>query len=103
MWPASLPADFRDHVGLRHPVALVILAHYAALVGCFRDRWYLDGWSEHVFEALDEALDEGWREWLEYPRSFGPKDLEEAVREMNERPRDDDGDAAPEHDCPLGR
>lgn len=78
-WPIVLPSDFRDFVGRRWPVALVVLAHYAALLRCFADRWYLGRWSERVFEALEGALEEPWRGWLAYPRGFGVADLDEAI------------------------
>lgn len=94
LWLTLLPPDFREHVAAAHPVALVVLAHYAALVRCFDDRWYLAGWSGRVFAAVDDALEkrrgeEGeeqwWHAWLEFPRTWGPEQLDEAIRESEER------------------
>ncbi|KAL1647341.1 hypothetical protein SLS58_002669 [Diplodia intermedia] len=102
VWLTLLPPDFREHVGREHPVALVVLAHYAAVVRCFGDRWYLAGWSERVLAAIEEALErrgavgdgdggggdaggERWGEWLEFPKAFGAAELDEAIRESAER------------------
>ncbi|KAL1623391.1 hypothetical protein SLS54_004380 [Diplodia seriata] len=100
VWLTLLPPDFREHVGREHPVALVVLAHYAAMVRCFEDRWYLAGWSARVLGAVEEALErrgaagdcgggdgsgERWGEWLEFPKAFGAAELDKAIRESEER------------------
>lgn len=84
-WPATLPSDFRDYVCSNHPVALIIVGHYAALVQCMDDRWHLSGWSQRTFLALEEALDEDRRGWLEFARAFKAEDLDAAVKEYEER------------------
>lgn len=84
-WPTAMPSDFRDFVCANHPVALVILGYFAALVQCLRDRWYLSSWSEKVFAALEETLDEEWRSWLDFPKAYHMEDLEASIKEYQER------------------
>ncbi|KAK1993478.1 fungal Zn binuclear cluster domain-containing protein [Colletotrichum falcatum] len=68
-WSTTLPALFVEMIGNRHPTALVILAHYAALRWpCEKTDWVSDGWSAAVMGLVDEALDDEWRPWIEWPK-----------------------------------
>ncbi|KAK1976983.1 fungal Zn binuclear cluster domain-containing protein [Colletotrichum cereale] len=68
-WSTTLPSLFIDMIGNRHPTALVILAHYAALAWP-REKadWVTDGWSAAVMGLVDAALDDEWRPWIEWPK-----------------------------------
>ncbi|KAJ0296829.1 hypothetical protein COL516b_011214 [Colletotrichum fioriniae] len=67
-WAVSLPQPFLELMIQNHPMALVILMHYAALVHAFeRNMWYLVGWGNNVASALDQAIQEPWREWIQWP------------------------------------
>ncbi|KAK6218537.1 c6 zinc finger domain-containing protein [Colletotrichum tabaci] len=67
-WAVSLPQSFLELMSQNHPMALVILMYYAALVYAFeRNMWYLTGWGSNVASALDKAIQEPWREWIQWP------------------------------------
>ncbi|OHW90095.1 fungal Zn binuclear cluster domain containing protein [Colletotrichum incanum] len=67
-WAVSLPQSFLELISQNHPMALVILMYYAALVHASeRNMWYLFGWGNNVASALDKAIQEPWREWIQWP------------------------------------
>lgn len=68
-WPIMISRDFIELVRKGEPVALVILAHYAAMVTCYEEYyWYLDGWGEKVCRVVEDALtEERWVRWIEWP------------------------------------
>ncbi|KAK2056626.1 hypothetical protein LY76DRAFT_146220 [Colletotrichum caudatum] len=67
-WAVSLPQSFLELISQNHPMALVILMYYAALVHAFeRNMWYLGGWGSNVASALEKAIQEPWREWIQWP------------------------------------
>ncbi|PCD22162.1 hypothetical protein AU210_015961 [Fusarium oxysporum f. sp. radicis-cucumerinum] len=68
LWAFTLPQAFLEFVSEHEPFALVLLAHYATLVRCFEhDHWYIQGWSARVLVAVQGALLESWKPWLEWP------------------------------------
>ncbi|KAF9871733.1 hypothetical protein CkaCkLH20_10667 [Colletotrichum karsti] len=67
-WAVSLPQSFLELMSQNHPMALTILMYYAALVHAFeRKLWYLNGWGHNVASALDKAIQDPWREWIQWP------------------------------------
>ncbi|GME52771.1 C6 zinc finger domain-containing protein [Neofusicoccum parvum] len=67
-WPITAPPRFLELISTGNPVALVILAHYCALVRCVEGGlWGLEGWSDGVMAAVDCALNESWKVWIEWP------------------------------------
>ncbi|EFQ25910.1 hypothetical protein CGRA01v4_14316 [Colletotrichum graminicola] len=67
-WAISLPQSFLELISQNHPMALVILMYYAALVHALeRDMWYLCGWGSNVASSLEKAIQEPWREWIQWP------------------------------------
>ncbi|EFQ30220.1 fungal Zn binuclear cluster domain-containing protein [Colletotrichum graminicola M1.001] len=68
-WSSALPALFVEMISNRHPTALVILAHFAALAWP-REKadWTSDGWCAAVVRLVDGALDDSWRSWIEWPK-----------------------------------
>ncbi|KAK1987570.1 hypothetical protein LZ30DRAFT_151799 [Colletotrichum cereale] len=67
-WAVSLPQSFLELISQNHPMALVILMYYAALVHAFeRNMWYLCGWGNNVALTLEKAIQEPWREWIQWP------------------------------------
>lgn len=68
LWPSTVTTLFVDLIGTSHPVALVILAHYAALVRPFEQPHFMNrGWSQSIMTAVEDALDEKWTQWIEWP------------------------------------
>lgn len=67
MWRVEMGKK-RFNLTNRHPVAIVILAHCAALVKCAEGpSWLWDGWSERVLEMVVQEIDQEWRHWLQWP------------------------------------
>ncbi|KAK3620613.1 hypothetical protein LTR22_025514 [Elasticomyces elasticus] len=67
-WATSLPEDFARLLTARHPVALIIVAHFAAAMVVLRRAWYVQDWGQYALEYIGRELDEGMRGWLEWPR-----------------------------------
>lgn len=67
MWRVEMGKK-RFNFKSRHPVAIVILAHCAALVKCAEaPLWLWDGWCERVLDMAMREIDLKWREWLHWP------------------------------------
>lgn len=83
-WPASLTPLFIEMISQGHPVALVILAHYAALVRPFEHpHWMNRGWSQKIMASVEHALDGEWNEWIAWPRKSLSENID--VDEMEDR------------------
>ena len=52
-----------------HPIALIILAHFAALAKPFEHQdWITRGWSLSVLALVDRLLVDPWIEWIQWAR-----------------------------------
>ncbi|EED19733.1 conserved hypothetical protein [Talaromyces stipitatus ATCC 10500] len=68
MWPVELGKQRFDFTNCQHPIALVILAHCAALVNCSEGpSWLWDGWGKSVVHIAKRELSQEWQEWLQWP------------------------------------
>jgi len=68
MWGVGLGKERFDISNCRHPVAIIILAHCAALVkSCEGPSWLWSGWSENVVHMAEQELDQDWQPWLQWP------------------------------------
>ncbi|KAJ3549678.1 hypothetical protein NM208_g377 [Fusarium decemcellulare] len=69
LWPISLTHVFIDLISNKHHVALIILAHYAALTKPYEHpQWMNRGWSTNIIASVEYALDERWHEWIAWPK-----------------------------------
>ncbi|KAF4973872.1 hypothetical protein FZEAL_9172 [Fusarium zealandicum] len=69
LWPVSLTHYFIELISQKHHVALIILAHYAALARPFEHpHWMNREWSSNVFASVENALEEKWHEWISWPK-----------------------------------
>ncbi|KAF2754923.1 hypothetical protein EJ05DRAFT_540960 [Pseudovirgaria hyperparasitica] len=69
-WPSLVPARFLDLIRQRHPMALVILAHFGVLSNLFVNSWFLRGWGACVLQGVVGELDAaglGMRRWVDEP------------------------------------
>ncbi|KAL4912915.1 hypothetical protein BDW62DRAFT_206066 [Aspergillus aurantiobrunneus] len=66
-WPALIEPPFWERVRARHPSALLILMHYAIILGYYELRaWWMQGWSERLVGAVERVLvreDKGSYDW----------------------------------------
>ncbi|KAK5689917.1 hypothetical protein LTR97_012677 [Elasticomyces elasticus] len=67
-WAACLPLDFARLITARHPVALVIVAHFAATTVALRKAWYVQDWGQYALEGIERELEDGMAGWLAWPR-----------------------------------
>ncbi|KAI1633481.1 hypothetical protein F4809DRAFT_644432 [Biscogniauxia mediterranea] len=69
LWPFLLPQSFIELIDKDHPIALIILAHYAVFTRPFENQnWLLKGWSDSVMAMVERNLDEQWQEWIDWPK-----------------------------------
>lgn len=60
--------DFVKLVQARHPIALVIVAHYAAATSPLQTVWFSMNWGEYAIRGIAMALDESMHHWLDWPQ-----------------------------------
>jgi hypothetical protein len=73
---------FIDLISQGHPVALIILGHFTALVRPYESpEWVNRGWSEVVFQAAESSLSPEWKKWIQWPK----KSIEERIN-VNDMP-----------------
>ncbi|KAF2684555.1 hypothetical protein K458DRAFT_442885 [Lentithecium fluviatile CBS 122367] len=70
IWPAQLSETYLDLIAAEHPVAVIILAHFAVLMVRSRHAWYLKGWPKRIVNAAVRILDSTpeLQKWLDWPR-----------------------------------
>ncbi|KAM0716844.1 hypothetical protein Q7P37_006696 [Cladosporium fusiforme] len=68
-WPIETDAEFHALLAERKPVALIILAHYAALLSLGTGLWWIGRWPVLLLEHIDSRLGEEWAEFLSWPKS----------------------------------
>ncbi|KAJ5621165.1 hypothetical protein N7510_005149 [Penicillium lagena] len=67
VWAARVPDAYLELVKQRHPVALILLAHYCILLLPLEGSWYMNGYSKRLITRIYGQLDEQWRPWLQWP------------------------------------
>lgn len=72
-WPITLRDRFVDLISLRHPVALVIVAHFAVLLRNVEGCWWLVGWCERIIDAVETSVGAEYQEWLVWPKRYGAR------------------------------
>ncbi|RAL01715.1 Zn(II)2Cys6 transcription factor domain-containing protein [Aspergillus ibericus CBS 121593] len=76
-WSVMVTPEYVEHLALRRPEALVILAHYAVLVYWHRHLWLFGDGGRFMIEAISSYLGPDWAIWLEWPNR--------ALRELDPR------------------
>ncbi|KAF4976574.1 hypothetical protein FZEAL_6774 [Fusarium zealandicum] len=67
-WPLTIPHIYIDMVSAGNPVALVILAHYAAISWPFEHHdWASQGWGASLIGMIEAALEDEWQHWITWP------------------------------------
>ncbi|KAI3390651.1 hypothetical protein diail_8988, partial [Diaporthe ilicicola] len=66
-WGNEVDSVFLDMCSARHEVALVILAHYAALISLSTGLWHLRNWPPAILRHVTVLLNENWEEVLRWP------------------------------------
>ncbi|PGH02729.1 hypothetical protein GX51_04463 [Blastomyces parvus] len=68
VWPIAIPQTYLKLLGERKPEAMVILAHYSALLHRLDGQWYMKGWARYLVKQIETALGEEWQPWLCWPK-----------------------------------
>jgi len=69
-WPAVTGAVFHSLLAERRPVALVVLAHYAAALRLGTGLWWIGRWPIVLFSHIEKVLGTEWTDFLEWPKSI---------------------------------
>jgi hypothetical protein len=67
-WPSVLKPEFWELLEGNAPVALLVLAYFAALMSLRPKLWWFRCWPGLLFDGIEERLDEEWREALAWPK-----------------------------------
>ncbi|KAK1149353.1 hypothetical protein N8T08_006576 [Aspergillus melleus] len=67
LWMAQTPAQYFDRLQDRHPLSLVILAHYSIVLDHMNQYWWIQSWGRQVLEAIRSVLEPGWRVHISWP------------------------------------
>lgn len=67
-WPILVPREYIDLVSQRKCEALVILAHFGALVDTHKHSWVFCDGGKYLVDSITQYLGPQWEEWLHWPR-----------------------------------
>jgi hypothetical protein len=70
VFPMMMRKKFADLVEELRPRALVILAHYFALLSMLSEFWWIGDSGVREIRAIEKVLPDEWQGWLEWPRSI---------------------------------
>lgn len=66
-WPVILDTDYIELLRMREPHALLILAHFGALVHIRRDMWIFGDGGQFLVTLIAAYLGSEWSNWLAWP------------------------------------
>ncbi|KAI4868747.1 hypothetical protein F4820DRAFT_444664 [Hypoxylon rubiginosum] len=67
-WIYRMEASFVGCLRAAEPLALLILAHYAVLLGTMNNCWFLKSWTEHLIVRVEELLGPDYDALLQWPK-----------------------------------
>jgi hypothetical protein len=67
VWLIRVPLEYIELLERQHPIALIILAHYAALLGKECATWWSEKSAYMIIRRVWVVLDERLRKWIESP------------------------------------
>jgi hypothetical protein len=67
-WPVLVSRDYIDLLAQRKGEALVILAHFGALVDTLKHSWIFCDGGNYLVDSISRYLGSQWEEWLCWPR-----------------------------------
>lgn len=74
-WPNVISMNFLALVQDRHPIALVILAYFCAMMHYHEERWFWHRWGARVIDLIKKNLDSDWQKWVEWPADIIEKNM----------------------------
>ncbi|KAH6687923.1 hypothetical protein F5X68DRAFT_7380 [Plectosphaerella plurivora] len=71
VWPMYLDADFLDLARVRHPAALIVMAHYAVVLHSLGSKfWFFENLGSALIKEIIESLGPSWEETIHWPLSI---------------------------------
>jgi hypothetical protein len=67
VWPNLIEDDYLDLLRHRNPMAMVILAHYAVVLGQCSSRWWCANWGARVVSVIATTLPDRYAAAIAYP------------------------------------
>jgi len=68
-WPALLSPKFLSSLSIQEPVSLIIMAHFAGILG-HKSFWWITCWNTCIVNAVEPRLSPDLVEWLVWPRQM---------------------------------
>ena len=65
-WLYQIDDDFSIFVKEKHPMALVVVAHFTPLMSTLESYWFMEGWVKHTLSTIRSALNDEYLVWLEW-------------------------------------
>ncbi|KAL5049314.1 hypothetical protein BDW71DRAFT_159391 [Aspergillus fruticulosus] len=69
-WPNAVQNEYIDLLRQRNPMALVILAHYAVILGQCSEQWWCSNWGVRLLSVIAAMLPGKYQEAVAYPRQM---------------------------------
>lgn len=66
-WPNVIQNDYLDLLRQRNPMAMVILAHYAVILGQCSSQWWCSNWGPQLVSVIASILPEKYAGAIAYP------------------------------------
>lgn len=67
-WPILVPREYIDLLAQRKCEALVILAHFGAIVDTHKYSWVFCDGGKYLVDSITQYLGPQWEEWLHWPQ-----------------------------------
>jgi hypothetical protein len=68
-WPTALKPEFWQLLEAKSPIALLVLAYFAALMSLRPKLWWFQNWPKLLLEKVEEHLvGNEWKEALAWPK-----------------------------------
>jgi hypothetical protein len=69
LWIHFVTPRYVELLSEKQPAALIILAHYAVLLGRGSHYWFLEGVGSQVIDVVEALVPAEWSPWLDWPKA----------------------------------
>ena len=69
LWIHFVTPQYVELLSEKQPAALIILAHYAVLLGRTPQYWFLEGVASQILDVANALVPAEWSAWLDWPKS----------------------------------
>lgn len=68
IWLHGVSQEFVTRLHQRQPFALLVFAHFGAVLHKLDRFWITSGWGGRIVQVVDEMLGSYWEKWMQWPR-----------------------------------